>query len=92
MFPLKGVLQVGVCKYCGSNRHTERDHIRAASKGGVTTTDACRACNRSKGDKAVTEWLRYIKENDHYRWQRVKKYNFRRKNEIAKKVQNIRDE
>ncbi|MFX1538808.1 MAG: HNH endonuclease [Promethearchaeota archaeon] len=80
------------CTYCGSKWHTEKDHVTAESKGGMVTVDACRPCNRSKGDKSLTEWLRDIKENDKYRWRRIKEYNYGRKNSIAKEVQKIRDE
>lgn len=80
------------CMYCGSSRTLENEHIRAASKGGVRTIPACRACNRSKGDKPLMEWLRWLKRSDHYRWNRIKNYNRGKRNDIAKKVQKVRDE
>ena len=80
------------CRYCGSSRGIEEEHVRAASKGGARTIPACRACNRSKGNKSLMEWFRWLKKNDQYRWRRIKDYNYGKKNEIAKKVQKIRDE
>jgi len=38
------------------------------------------------------EWVRWLKKNDPYRWSRIKKYNYGKKNDIARKVQKIRDE
>ena len=81
-----------LCTYCGSTRNIQNDHIRAQSKGGVTTTEACAACNESKGDKPLMEWLRWIKKNDTYRWNRIRDFNFGKKNPIAIKIQKIRDE
>jgi hypothetical protein len=80
------------CRYCGSTHHTEEEHIRARSKGGKKTVNACRACNRSKSDKQLMQWLRDIKESDPYRWRRIREYNRGKKNPIAKKVQKVRDE
>ena len=81
-----------LCTYCGSTRNIQNDHIRAQSKGGGATTEACALCNQSKGNKALMEWLRWIKKNDWYRWNRIKNYNFGKRNFIANKVQKIRDE
>lgn len=78
-----------VCKYCGSSRNIEDEHVRAASKRGARTVPACRACNRSKGDKPLMEWLRWIKRNDPYRWNRIRNHNKWKSNDIAKKVQKI---
>lgn len=83
---------MGVCTYCGSTWKTQNDHVIARAKGGATTTEACRACNQSKGKKPLMEWLRWIKKNDSYRWNRIKNHNFGKRNTIAVKVQKIRDE
>ena len=80
------------CSYCGSSLNIQDDHIIAQIKGGVTTTLACAICNKSKGDKPLMEWLRWIKKNDTYRWNRIEKYNYGKKNNIAVKIQKIRDE
>jgi 5-methylcytosine-specific restriction endonuclease McrA len=80
------------CKYCGSTRHAEKEHVKAKSKGGRKTVKACRRCNRSKSNKGLMEWLRWLKKNDLYRWRRIKNYNYRKKNAIAKKIQKVRDE
>ncbi|MCT4587258.1 MAG: HNH endonuclease [Carboxylicivirga sp.] len=81
-----------VCTYCGSSRNIQDDHIIAQSKGGVATTEACAACNQSKSDKPLMEWLRWVKENDSYRWNRIVDHNYRKKSTIAQKIQKIRDE
>ncbi len=83
---------MGSCIYCGSTIETQDEHVRAKSKGGVWTVPACRACNQSKGDKALKEWLRWVKIHDSYRWNRIKAYNYGRRNDIAVKVQEVRDE
>lgn len=80
------------CTYCGSTLNIQDDHIMAQVKGGVTTTPSCAKCNQSKGDKPLMDWLRWIKGNNPYRWNRIVKYNFGRRNPIALKVQKIRDE
>ncbi len=80
------------CTYCGSIRNIQDDHVIAKVKGGKTTVPACRTCNTSKGDKPLMEWLRWIKENDKYRWSRIETFNYGRRNDIAVKVQKIRDE
>ncbi len=78
-----------VCSYCGSSRNIEDEHIRAKSKRGKTTTPACQACNRSKGNKPLMEWFRWLKKNEPYRWNRIKNYNKRKRTPIAKKVKKI---
>ena len=80
------------CKYCGSIWHIEKEYVIARTKGGTRTIGACRACNRSKGDKPLMRWFRWRKKNDYYRWKRIVDYNYGRKNEIAQKVHTVRDE
>ena len=82
----------GLCTYCGSTKKIQNDHIIAQTKGGVTTTEACAKCNQSKGDKPLMEWLRWLKKNNKYRWERVKRYNTGKISTIALKVQKVRDE
>lgn len=83
------------CAYCGSNRQLEYDHYRPRSRGGVTTIRACRGCNRSKSDKTLEEWLKYLAtspERRHQRrWQRILAHQYRKKNPIARRVHKIRD-
>jgi len=81
-----------VCTYCGSSRKIVEEHVKAKSKGGAKTVPACLACNSSKGDKALMEWLRWIKRNDQYRWRQIRNYNKGKSSDIAKKVQKIEDE
>lgn len=49
------------CSYCGAHGvKLECDHIVPVARGGLhedsNLTTACRACNRSKRDKLLTEW------------------------------------
>lgn len=81
-----------ICTYCGSIRNIQNDHVRAQSKEGISTVSACATCNQSKGNKPLMEWLRWLKQNDPYRWNRIIKYNYRKKSSIASKIQKIRDE
>jgi|WetSurMetagenome_2_1015567.scaffolds.fasta_scaffold25146_3 5-methylcytosine-specific restriction endonuclease McrA len=83
---------MGICTYCGSTIETQDEHVIAQSKGGVATIPACRVCNQSKGDKPLMDWLRWVKRNDSYRWNRIKDFNYGKKNDIAIKVQTVRDE
>lgn len=77
------------CSYCGSTRHIEQDHVRAKSKGGKTTVDACRKCNRSKGDKSLKDWMDSLKKENPYRYYRVKNNVKGKRNYGAKKIKNI---
>ena len=81
-----------VCTYCGSSRNIQNDHVKAQSKGGVKTVPSCAKCNQSKGNKGLMDWIRWIKENDSYRWSRMKDHNKGKRNDISKKIQKIRDE
>ncbi|MEV7425204.1 HNH endonuclease signature motif containing protein [Streptomyces sp. NPDC091212] len=53
------------CTYCdapfGGMVVAEVDHIRPLAKGGlhiwVNLAPSCRDCNRSKGDRDMTDWL-----------------------------------
>jgi hypothetical protein len=80
------------CTYCGSSRRIEYDHIKPKSKGGVTTTEACMACNRSKGNKSLLQWLRWIRVNDPYRWRMISNYHYAQRGKIAQIVHQVRDE
>lgn len=51
------------CRYCGDdNGPFEADHIVPVARGGKDVLEnlacACRACNRSKGAKLLSEWVR----------------------------------
>lgn len=83
---------MAMCIYCGSSWETENDHVIAKTKRGKRTVQACQACNRSKGKKQLMVWLRWVKNNDSYRWNRIVNHNYRKRNDIAGKVQKIRDE
>lgn len=78
--------------YCGSTRNLEEEHIKPKSKGGVTTGIACKACNRSKGDKSTLTWLRWIKKNDPYRWRRIKDFQKRKRGKIADDARKVANE
>lgn len=81
-----------VCTYCGSHINIHDDHVIAQSKGGVRTVPACAKCNQAKSDKPLMQWLRDMKQNNAYRWNRIEAHNKGKKNEISQKVQKIRDE
>ena len=55
------------CVYCGSITNLTTDHLIPRSRGGDESADnvvlACQACNASRGDKGVFEWLG-LKEKD----------------------------
>lgn len=80
------------CRYCGSTWNLEIEHVKAKSKGGDKTIIACRACNRSKGDKSLLAWLRWIKKNNKYRWGRIRDYQYRKKGDIANTVRKVSNE
>jgi len=74
------------CSYCGSTWYIEEEHPRAKSRGGIKTVLACQACNRSKGDKTLSNWLDWLKENDSYRWNRIVNYQKRKRSKFANMV------
>lgn len=80
------------CSYCGSTRNLEYDHIKPKIRGGVNTTEACMACNRSKGKKTLLQWFRWIKENNHYRWNMILNYQGGKRGKIAQLAHQVRDE
>lgn len=80
------------CQYCGSKWNIQDDHVRAKSKGGVSTLPVCQKCNSSKGDKALMEWFRWLKRNDKYRWNRIVDYHHGCRSTISQKVHIVRDE
>lgn len=80
------------CSYCGSTWNPEKDHIKAKSKGGITTTNACQSCNRSKSIDSHLSWLRRLKKNKEYRWTRIKDYQKGKRNEFANKVRKVANE
>ena len=82
----------GVCIYCGSTEDIQKGHLIAPSKGGKMEVSACATCNQSKGDKALMEWLRWVKENRPERWESIVAHNKFKRSELAQKVHKIRDE
>jgi len=84
--------ELEICIYCGSTDDIQEGHLMAPSKGGQTTVPACAACNHSKGDKALMEWLRWVKENREERWKNIAAHHKGKRSELAQKVHKIRDE
>ncbi len=84
------------CAICGSGQKVQQGHLMAPSKGGKATTPMCQKCVKSKGTKALMEWLRDLKDatkdTQKYRWNRIVDFQKGKRNDIAKKVQKIRDE
>jgi len=85
-------LDPGVCIYCGSTEDIQKGHFMAPSKGGKMEVPACATCNASKGDKALMEWLRWVKENRPERWESFVAHNKGKRSELAQKIHKIRDE
>jgi len=85
-------LDFGVCIYCGSSEDIQRGHLIAPSKGGKKEVPACAKCNTSKGDKALMEWLRWVKENRPERWESFVDHNKGKRGEVAQKIHKVRDE
>jgi len=81
-----------ICQYCGSSWKIENEHIKPKSRGGVTTINACQNCNQSKGDKTLLTWFRWLKKNDRYRWQRIKKFQYRKRGKIAETCRKVANE
>jgi len=80
------------CIYCGSTENVQEAHIIAPSKGGQKPVSACDRCNKSKGKKALMEWLRWVKENREEHWNEMVKANEGKRSEVAQKIHKIRDE
>lgn len=55
------------CVYCGSDKELTTDHLIPRSKGGNESSDnvvlACQACNISRNNRGIFEWLG-LKEKD----------------------------
>ena len=81
-----------LCIYCGSTEDIQLAHIIAPSKGGKMPVPACPTCNSSKGDKALMEWLRWVKENRPERWEEIITHNKGKRSVVARKIHTIRDE
>jgi len=81
-----------ICIYCGSTEDIQQAHIIAPSKGGKMPVPACPICNSSKGDKALMEWLRWVKENRPERWEEIVAHNKGKRSLVARKIHKIRDE
>ena len=80
------------CVYCGSHEDIRETTIIAADKGGKKPVSACGQCFRSKGTKALMEWLRWTRENRPERWEPMVEFNKGKRGEVPRKVQKVRDE
>ncbi len=80
------------CVYCGSPENIHEAHLIAPSKGGKMPVPACSKCNQSKGNKALMEWFRWVKENREERWEQIVTFNKSKRHDIAQKIHKIRDE
>ena len=49
------------CVFCGTTENLTSDHLIPRNRGGDDSSDnlvlACQACNSSRGDKGIFEWL-----------------------------------
>ena len=87
------------CTYCGrllnrSGRGSKLtwDHVLPWISGGRTVVPACERCNKSKWALGLKEWLRWVRDNRPALWRRIVEYNKRKRNKIAEKVREVRDE
>ena len=87
------------CTYCGGPLHTSGskknfrfDHVRASSIGGVKITPSCHYCNETKNNLGIKTWLRKLKEKDRRHLNEIIEFNLYRKNKIATKIGEIRQE
>lgn len=70
---------VVTCAYCGEpTTEPERDHVQPLSDGGETAPEnivpACPTCNRSKGQRPVTEWYPDADVFDPDRWEKIQSH------------------
>jgi len=68
------------CSYCGrtiqgagSVRGTGSANASSSREG-----PACVECKRSKGNRSLVQWIRWVKKNDRNRWERIIKYHGRK--------------
>lgn len=79
------------CVYCGSTWHPEEDHQRPTSRNRSLIVLACRACNRSMGDKTLSEWLDWLAAgHDPYRWRRIREFQKYKRTPFADMVRRRR--
>lgn len=71
-------LEEGVvrCAYCGEKTESpERDHVQPLFNGGETVPEnivpACSTCNRSKGNRPITEWYPEADVFSPSRWENI---------------------
>jgi len=59
------------CVFCGAKEELETDHLIPKSRGGPDSADnlvlSCKACNTSRNDRGVFEWLGLKKKDDLHR-------------------------
>ncbi len=60
-----------VCVFCGAIDNLSTDHLIPINRGGDDSADnlvlSCRACNSSRGDKGIFEWLGLKRKDDVHR-------------------------
>lgn len=82
------------CEYCGVTmdlnsqwRHPTRDHVVPRSKGGTNAPSnlvrACRACNETKGNNRLLEWVNQLREAGDPRAERVERLMARLPKELV---------
>jgi len=87
------------CTYCGrllgrsgKGSKLNWEHILPYDSGGRTVVPSCERCNKSKGVWGLKEWLRWVRDNRPALWRRIVEYNKWKRNKIAEKVREVRDE
>jgi hypothetical protein len=76
----------------GDRQNIHFDHVKAFSKGGRTVVPACAFCNRSKNDKPLKQWLRWLSVNNKGVLKEIIDYNIQKRNKISAVVREVRKE
>ena len=80
------------CAFCGEVEDLVAMHVRNAERGGVTTVVGCRSCNSSHRDATLKEWLRGLRDEDHWKWDDILEHQKWKRTGLALLVRQVRDE
>jgi len=82
----------GECALCGQDWDLVRLHVRNANRGGITTIPGCQSCNTSMRSRTLKEWLRHLRDTDHWKWYDIMEYQKWQRTGLALLVRQVRDE
>jgi hypothetical protein len=57
--------------WSGDRQNIHFDHVRAYVTGGRTEVPVCKESNLSKSDKGLKEWLRWVRDTWHDKWNAI---------------------